>query len=144
MSSLPQKRSRSRSLKRRIHRAGLGFEASILEELVEKAPDNIEYLAALGETYTRLRRYRRGLDVDLKLVAKVPDDPIIRYNLACSQVLTGNLDGACASLLKAFELGYRDFEHLRHDPDLRRLHNDCRFVLVQEHFEQHYGSVASH
>ncbi len=140
MDSLPLNTAARRSLTRKSRRAGLRFETGILEKLVEREPDNLDYLAALGEAYTRLRRYRAGLVVDQELVNRAPDDPIHRYNLACSQSLVGDLDASATSLIKSFELGYRDFDHLRRDPDLRRLRDDLRFALVQEHFEQHYGA----
>ena len=137
-STSPKHAAGRRSLTRRSRRAGLTFETGILEHLVDREPENLDYLAALGEAYTRLRRYRQGLAVDRRLVERAPEEPIHRYNLACSQVLTGDLDGACASLIKAFDLGYRDFDHLARDPDLRKLRDDDRFALVREHFERHH------
>ena len=143
MTSLPTNPGRRSSLTRRVRHAGLRFETSILEQLVDREPGNLEYLAALGEAYTRLRRYAKGLDVDRRLVAADPADPIYRYNLACSLALTSDLDGACAALLKAFELGYSDFDHLMRDPDLRRLRGDVRFGLVREQFERLHGPGTS-
>ncbi len=124
------------SVGRRLEHAGWSFETGILERLLEQQPDNVEVLAALAESYTRLRRYRRGLELDKKLVAHDPADPLFRYNLACSFALTGDLDGAAAALLAAFELGYRDFDHLSRDPDLRRLRRDARFGAVARRMQQ--------
>lgn len=112
--------------------AGLAFEAGVLECLVQREPQNLDFLAALGQTYSQLKDHRRGLAVDRALVAREPDNPTFRYNLACSLALTGDLDGACAEILASIALGYRDFEHLRQDEDLLVLRADRRFVLIED------------
>jgi Flp pilus assembly protein TadD len=122
----------SATLGRRLERAGWAFETGILEQLLEREPDNLAVLVALAESCTRMRRYRRGLELDRQLVARDPNDPVFRYNLACSLSLTGDLPGARDALLAAFALGYRDFAHLRDDPDLRRLRRDPRWETVAE------------
>ena len=140
MTSTPETPARGQApagaLGRRLEHAGWAFETSVLERVLERDPDNMEVLAALAETYTRMRRYRRGLELDKRLVAHDPRDPLFRYNLACSFSLTGDLDAAVESLRVAFELGYRDFEHLRHDADLRRLRRDGRYEAVRQRMDQ--------
>jgi hypothetical protein len=131
------------AVQRRLDRAALAFEAGVLEELHARQPDDIALLAALAEACTRLRRYRKGLLLDRQLVEHDPRDPIFRYNLACSCSLTGDLPGASAELLTAFELGYRDFEHLLRDPDLRRLRADARFEAVRARMAALAGEAAS-
>jgi Flp pilus assembly protein TadD len=130
-SSEPVPRTR-RSLTRRLERAGLAFETEILELRVQREPDNLELLAALAEACTRLRRYQQGLALDRQLVARAPKDPGVRYNLACSLSLTGDVDGAMAAPVHAVELGYDDLEHLDRDPDLRRLRADPRYPGLRE------------
>ncbi len=122
-------------LRRRMGTASLAFDTGILERLVDRDPDNLDNLAALGEAYTRLRRYRQGLAVDHRLVAARPDEPVYRYNLACSLALTRDLDGACQALLTAIGLGYRDFEHLAKDADLRHLRADHRFGIIEDRIQ---------
>jgi Flp pilus assembly protein TadD len=121
---------------RRLHRAGLAFDTGILEELHERSPDDIAVVAELAEACTRLRRYRRGLALDRRLVEHDPADPTFRYNLACSCSLTGDLPGAADELLRSLELGYRDFAHLLRDPDLRRVRRDAAFEPVRVRLEQ--------
>jgi len=123
------------SLGRRLEHAAWNFETGVLERLLEREPDNVEVLAALAETYTRLRRYRRGLELDRRLVDHDPREPLFRYNLACSLSLTGDLRAAADALLVAFDLGYTDFDHLRRDPDLRRLRRDECFEPVRLRME---------
>ncbi|HEX5009302.1 MAG TPA: hypothetical protein VFY71_02785 [Planctomycetota bacterium] len=119
-------------LARRLQHAALAFETGVLEQVLAREPDNVEVLAALAEACTRLRRYRRGLELDRLLVQRDPDEPLFRYNLACSLALTGELDAACAELLGAIDRGYRDFAHMERDPDLRRLRRDPCWQRVRD------------
>jgi predicted Zn-dependent protease len=119
-------------LARRLQHAALAFETGVLEQVLLREPDNLEVLATLAEACTRLRRYRRGLELDRRLVARDPGEPLFRYNLACSLSLTGDLQAACVELMLAIDRGYRDFEHMERDPDLRRLRSDARFLRVRE------------
>ncbi|MED5329918.1 MAG: hypothetical protein VX916_01355 [Planctomycetota bacterium] len=137
MPSLPPNRRsfpkiRRARLGQRLKRAHLLFEASVLEELIEREPSNDEHLFQLGQTYTQLRSYKKGLDIDKKLVVRDPDHPTYRYNLACSLTLTRDLNGACRELLTAIDLGYRDFPFLMEDKDLHHLRNDSRFALIKD------------
>jgi tetratricopeptide (TPR) repeat protein len=116
----------------RLARAGMAFDAGVLELVAEQRPDDLRALVALGQAYARLGRHRQGLEVDRRLVAARPDEPVFRYNLACSLTLTGDLDGACSELLAAIDFGYRDFDHLDADDDLAPLRADGRFVIVQD------------
>ncbi len=116
-----------------MQHAALTFETGVLEQVLLREPDNLEVLASLAEACTRLRRYRRGLELDRRLVARDPGEPLFRYNLACSLSLTGDLQAACDELLLAIDCGYRDFAHMERDPDLRRLRGDPRFHRVREH-----------
>jgi hypothetical protein len=137
MTATPERRPRQRrSLDRRLELAGLVFDTAMLESCLRRDPDDTEVLAELAEACTRLRRFRRGLQLDRRLVRRHPKDPIARYNLACSLVLTGDLPGATRELLAAARLGYRDFDHLLRDPDLRRLRRDPSFAELRAQLEQ--------
>lgn len=108
----------------------LDFEIDFFERLLKKKPDFILALTALGGAYTQRGDYKKGLEVDLRLSRLRRDDPTVRYNLACSYSLLGELDLAFSTLKKAIELGYEDFEHLKQDPDLENLKKDERFQLI--------------
>ena len=119
-------------LSRRMQHAALAFETGVLEEVLLREPENLEVLAALAEACTRLRRYRRGLELDRCLVARDPDEPLFRYNLACSLALTGDAGQACDELVAAIDRGYRDFAHMERDPDLRRARVHAEWRRVRE------------
>lgn len=128
-----------RRLQQGLARSALLFEAGVLERLVDGDPDDTEALSALAQVYSRLGRHAEGVAVDRQLVARHPDDAVFHYNLACSLALTGDLNGACGALLTAIDRGYRDFEHLMGDEDLRTLRDDARFGLVRDRM----GAVGS-
>jgi tetratricopeptide (TPR) repeat protein len=108
----------------------LDFEIEFFEGILEASPNFQEPLMALGNAYTRRGRYREGLDVDRRLVALRPKDPIAHYNLACSLSLLGQLDAALGALERAIHLGYGDFEFILKDPDLENLRQDPRFQQI--------------
>lgn len=124
--------SGQRRLAWRLRRANLDFDVGVLELVCAQRPDDLRALVALGQAYSRLGRHRQGLEVDRRLVAAQPHEPVFRYNLACSLTLTGDLDGACAELLAAIDQGYRDFAHMEADADLAGLRNNPRFGLIQD------------
>ncbi len=123
-------------LKRRLGRAELTFDASVLEILVDRDPENAAHLTALSALCTRLRRYRRGLEVGQRLIAAEPDEPQHRYRLACTLSLSGDVAAACEELLAAIRLGYRDLRAIERDADLRRLRDDPCFALVRDELRE--------
>lgn len=110
-----------------VGRLGEEFLASIYGVAAERHPDNLEVLAELGHVYTRLGRYEEGLVVDQQLVAQAPEDPLHRYNLACSLALLGRTEPALDALERAVELGYDDLKFLAEDDDLSSLRAHPRF-----------------
>lgn len=112
----------------------LDVEISFLEGVLRRDPNYVEALQILGDLYTRRGRAKDGLRVDLKLSRLRPADPLVFYNLACSQSLAGQLDAALESLRKALALGYNDWKFLSEDPDLENLRRDPRFARwIQQH-----------
>ena len=110
-----------------ISQEDIAFEIAFYNGLIEKNPDFVEALAALGDLYTRAGMYAEGLAVDEKLVQLRPEDPVVLYNLACSYSLLDEVDKAFRAFKKATHCGYRDFEHLEQDDDLLNLRKDRRF-----------------
>ena len=105
----------------------IDFEIAFYNGLIEKNPNFVEALVALGDLYTKAGMYREGLSVDETLVQLKPEDPVVLYNLACSYSLLKDIDKAFRTFKKAINRGYYDFEHLEHDSDLSNLRKDRRF-----------------
>jgi tetratricopeptide (TPR) repeat protein len=120
-----------------LRRIGDEFLLAALRCEVDRR-DNLGALFELGAVLTRLRRYKEGLEIDRRLVALEPSEPILRYNLACSFALLGDADRSLDELSRAIDLGYKDAEHMVRDRDLRSLHRDARF----EGLVKRIGSLA--
>ncbi len=111
----------------------VNFEINFFEGLLNKKPDFIEVLAALGDAYTRVGDYEKGLEIDERLVQLKPKDPVVLYNLTCSYSLVNEVDKAFRMIKKAIKYGYCDFEYMKRDRDLLNLKRDKRF---QKYFER--------
>ncbi len=136
----PQDPERLRALEPQA-REDLVYQCALLEGVLCRRPGHVEAMQALAEIYTTLGFYQDGLALDREIVERRPRDPVAAYNLACSQALTGDADGALESLERAMELGYKEREHMAHDPDLSSLHGDARFVALLRGERKHEGST---
>jgi len=94
------------------------FEIIFYENLIKMKPDFIQALTCLAEIYTRNGFISEGLALDKHLAELRPEDPVIRYNLACSLALSGDTDWALRELTRAVLLGYDEFSYILQDPDL--------------------------
>jgi len=112
----------------RESKESLTFEVEFFGALVAQDEDFVEALMPLGDAYTKLGEYEKGLQVDLKLSRLRPRDPMVYYNLACSFSLLGEMDFAYDALKKAIELGYSDIDYMLKDTDLENLMNDAGFL----------------
>jgi tetratricopeptide (TPR) repeat protein len=88
---------------------------------MRRDPSYVEALQILGDDYTRRGRFLEGLKVDERLSKLRPHDALVYYNLACSYSLTNHIEMAGRALERAINLGYRDFNWMAHDPDLKNL-----------------------
>lgn len=105
----------------RTQARNLDIEAGFLERLVERDPQWSDALGALGDLYEQRGRFGDALRVDEQLKSLRPDDPEIRYHLACSLTRTGRFEHAADELSTALELGYTDWQTLGRDPELAPL-----------------------
>lgn len=114
----------------------LSFEIEFFEKLLKDNPDFIDALIPLAEAYTKAGEYEKGLDIDKRLSKILPDDPVVRYNLACSYSLVGRIDEAFEALHAAIGMGYNDFRHMDADPDLSGVRNDQRYQKMISDFAE--------
>ncbi len=107
----------------------LEFEAMtpLYEEALRRVPEDIGSISWLAHAYTRIGRIAEGLELDRKLTSLLPDDSTVRYNLACSYAMLGQIEEALAALEEAIDLGYRDAKLMREDEDLTKLRGEPRF-----------------
>ena len=112
----------------------LDFEIAFYEGVTAQNPNYVDALIPLAEAYTRKGLHTKGLAVDKRLARLCKNDPVVRYNLACSFALTGDKKKAIANLKRAIDSGYLDFAHLRKDPDLKSLHGVPAFEKLVDYF----------
>jgi tetratricopeptide (TPR) repeat protein len=105
-------------------------ELDFLERLAVRLPQDDEVLKVLGDLYTRVGRFEKGLETDHRLVALCPDDALVWYNLGCSLALLGKRDEALKALSRAVTLGYGDYEYMISDNDLRTLREERAFKTL--------------
>ena len=115
-----------------LERLGLEFLADFLGRARRHRPEDVEVLAELATTLTRLGRHEDGLSLDRRLVELLPDDATARYNLACSLALCRASAAALLELERAIELGYSDADHLLADEDLSSLRHEPNFLALVE------------
>lgn len=102
-------------------RENFDFELGFFESLHRRMPKDVQVVSILAHLYTQTGRIDSGLKMDRKLVRLSPEDPLARYNLACSLALKERFADAVEALREAVAMGYRDFDWMRNDPDLADL-----------------------
>lgn len=91
----------------------------------------MEALQILGDHYAQRGKVDQSLRVDQQLSRLQPSNPLVFYNLACSHSLHGEMDRAAEALKRALDLGYRDFDWLAKDPDLKGLRRHPLYLHIQ-------------
>ena len=110
----------------------LDIKIAFMEGLLRREPEYLEALQLLGDHYTQRGRFNDGLLIDERLAELLPQNSVVFYNLACSYSLTDKFDRAAAALDRAIELGYRDFNWLVKDPDLKKLRTQPEYTDLKE------------
>ena len=100
--------------------------------VVRRIPHYVDGVPVRGDNYTRRGRFADGLKVDEQLAVLMPTDALVQYNLACSCALTDQPERAVACLHRALDFGYRDFNWLRRDPDLRGIRRHPLYRTVRD------------
>src|SRR5262245_57441850 len=133
---MPEKSSSRKKRLSPAERRDLDIQIGFIEGVVRRDPSYVDALQLLGDHYTQRGRYNEGLEVDERLAHLEPKNALVFYNLACSYSLTDQFDRAAAALKRALELGYRDFDWLARDPDLRKLRKHPLYRDIVESVRQ--------
>ena len=132
---MPAKHTASKKMSR-VDQRDLDIKIGFIEGLVRRDPNYVEALQMLGDHYTQRGRISEGLKVDERLARLEPSNPMVFYNLACSYSLSGEMDHAVDALEKALQLGFRDFDWLARDPDLKKLRSHVAFDDLKDKIRQ--------
>ena len=116
------------NLKALLARSQDEFEVEFYEAIIAGHPAYPEVLSRLGQLLANLGRHQRALAIDRMHAQMRPANPVVLYNLACSQSLCGEPSDALETLKQAVTHGYDDLEHLGSDPDLYPLHDYPPFI----------------
>ena len=117
---------------RKEDRKQLKFEVDFLKGILERNQNHVDCLKVLAHDYTRMGRYKEGLEMDLRLADLCAEDPMVHYNLACSYSRMENLDESMEELSRAISLGYRDFDYMQSDKDLSSVRKTEAFKKLLE------------
>ena len=112
-------------------------ELGFLRAVAARLPRDAEVLKAVGDLYTRVGLYEKGLETDRKLVQLCPADSLVWYNLGCSLALLERRKEAVKALGNAVSLGYTDYEWMVRDNDLRSLREDRGFKSLLKRMAIH-------
>ena len=133
--------ARRRKLTRRETRE-LDVKIGFLEGIVRRDAGYVEALQLLGDHYTRRGQFEESLKIDERLSWLEPRNPLTFYNLACRYSLVGRVDRAATALERALSLGYRDFNWLARDPDLRQLRKHPLYQDIEDKIRKMKVSVS--
>ena len=125
-------KSSTRKKTSRASQRDLDAKIEFMAGLVRRDPDYVDALQLLGDHYTQRGLFNDGLKVDERLARLEPENPLVFYNLACSYSLTDQFERAALALEKALQLGYRDFNWLAKDPDLKKLRTQPVYRDIRE------------
>ncbi len=106
------------------------FEIEFFGRILERDPYHVAALRAHANNLAARGDYNRALQIDRRLVRLQPEKSIPWYNLACSYAMLGMIDPAFEALERALSNGYRHFEILTRDPDLKPLRRDPRLARL--------------
>ena len=132
---MPKKPSIRRKLSR-SEQKNLDVEIRFMAGLVNRDPNYVDALQVLGNDYSRRGLVNEQLRVDRQLAQLLPEDPIVFYNLACSQSLASEFPSAVESLERAMTLGWKDFHRLSRDPDLAGLRKHPSYGRLRDRIKR--------
>lgn len=110
------------------------FDFEFFRDVLKRSDANSDVMRRQAELFARRGDSSEALQLDLKLVERFPTDHVVRYNLACSLSMTGQIQQAISVLSQAIDLGYDDFAHIEADSDLDALRDESSFQeLLRRH-----------
>jgi len=122
-------------------RTQVDFEIDFFERILSRDPAYVDVLRSLADLFAQKGLHRRALHADLKLAELLPQSAEVFYNIACSQSVLGEEQGALMALERALELGFADREKLLADPDLARLRLLPQFVTLVSRYAKGQGPL---
>jgi non-specific serine/threonine protein kinase len=99
----------------------------VLEAHLRRVPEDVRARNWLGIDYADAGRIDDAMrEVNMAMTLR-PDEASVLYNAACAYCLMRKKPEALAALKRAWEVGFKDPDWARRDPDLAILHGDPEF-----------------
>jgi tetratricopeptide (TPR) repeat protein len=92
-----------------------------LRQAVDLDPGLMTAMNTMASVLVMQKQYAAAAETLERLAGQFPQNPTIRYNLACAYALQNKRNEAVACLKQAVDLGYGNREHIRTDPDLANI-----------------------
>jgi non-specific serine/threonine protein kinase len=102
-------------------------EILAFETHLKNVPEDGRAHTLLAADYASIGRNEEARAEATLAIALRPNDATVLYNAACTFCLMGLKEEAVATLAKAWNVGWRDANWTRRDPDLAPLHGDPEF-----------------
>ncbi len=116
-----------KQLKEIYDQVALDFELEVYSTGHLLFPRNRRVLDSLATTCSTAGQFNRAHKYVKRLVDRYPENSRYRYNLACSLCTIGQVEEALKALGDAVAHGFRDFEYMTKDSDLKELHEHPLF-----------------
>lgn len=91
------------------------------ERILTLSPNHYEALFNIGNIYLETGRLIEARNVYQKMEADNGNNPMLHYNMACVESLSGNIALAYAHLEKALSIGFSDYEAIAYNRELELL-----------------------
>ena len=102
-------------------------QAQVLEKHLREVPEDARARCLLALCYISMNRTEDANREANIAMALRPNDAMVAYNLACVFCRLNRKEEGMKTLRKAWEVGFRDADWARNDPDLELLHSDPEF-----------------
>jgi tetratricopeptide (TPR) repeat protein len=113
----------------RLYQANeLGGSLALFERVRQIDPFYVRSAELYSAIIIKTDDLSRAIKLNRKLLDSLPDNPTIRFNLACSYALNNQPEKAMYHLIVLARYDWPDLAHYMIDPDLNSLHQDERFV----------------
>jgi tetratricopeptide (TPR) repeat protein len=106
------------------------FEVEFFSRVLERLPTYVDVLRVQAAHLARRGQYDGSLLLDRRLEELLPENCVVRYNVACSLSRLGRVEEALDALDNALRLGYDDYAHLDSDPDLEDVRSHPRYHAI--------------
>jgi hypothetical protein len=115
--------------------ASIGGLAPDAEAQAQSKPSRIALERQIINAFERDNLSRAMTLID-QYLGHWPNDMDMLYNAACGHAMLGETDEAAEKLLESVRAGFRDFDHMETDPDLRAIRQHEVFLAILEARDQ--------